>query len=227
MNAPVAGFDTDRETLPRASTTASASRRCRGGGKSRELGGQRLVADRARTGSTSTLAPGEAKTFVFILGYVENPRAEKWEKPGVINKKPAPRADRAVLARRSRSTRRSQALRDHWTKLLVELHRRSRATRSSNRMVNIWNPYQCMVTFNMSRSRLVLRDRHRPRHGLPRLEPGPARLRAPGAGARPRAHPRHRRRRSSPTAARTTSTSRSPSAATTTSAAASTTTRCG
>ena len=33
------------------------------------------------------LAPGEEKTFVFTLGYVENPRAEKWEKPGVINKK--------------------------------------------------------------------------------------------------------------------------------------------
>ena len=35
------------------------------------------------------LAPGEEKTFVFVLGYVENPRAEKWEKPGIINKQRA------------------------------------------------------------------------------------------------------------------------------------------
>ena len=62
-----------------------------------------------------------------------------------------------------------------------------------DRMVNIWNAYQCMVTFNMSRSASHLRVGHRARHGLPRLEPGPARLRAHGPGARPRADPRHRR----------------------------------
>ena len=75
--------------------------------------------------------------------------------------------------------------------------------------------------------RLVLRDGHRPRHGVPRLEPGPARAsstwcrsaRASGSSTSPP--------RSSPTAAPTTSTSRSPSAATTTSAAGSTTIRSG
>ena len=36
-----------------------------------------------------TLAPGEKKSFVFVLGYIENPVEEKWEKPGVINKKRA------------------------------------------------------------------------------------------------------------------------------------------
>ena len=46
----------------------------------------------ASHGLDVTLAPGEEKTFVFTLGYVENPREEKWEKPGVINKKRAPRS---------------------------------------------------------------------------------------------------------------------------------------
>ena len=36
-----------------------------------------------------SLAPGEEKVFVFMLGYVENPEEEKWESKGIINKKPA------------------------------------------------------------------------------------------------------------------------------------------
>ena len=75
--------------------------------------------------------------------------------------------------------------------------------------------------------RLVLRVRHRPRHGVPRLQPGPARVRPPGAGAGARAGSSTSPPRSSPTAAPTTSSSRSPSAATTTSAPDSTTTRSG
>ena len=105
MNAQVAGFDTDRETFlglynglgePHGAR-AGASRRTRS-----PAAGQPI----ASHGLDVTLAPGEEKTFVFTLGYVENPRDEKWEKPGVINKKRGPRADREVLARRSRSTRR-------------------------------------------------------------------------------------------------------------------------
>ncbi len=53
--------------------------------------------------------------------------------------------------------------------------------------------YQCMATFNLCRSASHVRDRHRPRHGLPRLEPGSPGLRAPRPRARPPAHPRHRR----------------------------------
>ena len=73
---------------------------------------------------------------------------------------------------------------------------RSRSTTGDphvDRMVNIWNPYQCMVTFNLSRSASHVRVGHRARDGLPRLEPGPAGLRAHGPRARPRADPGHRR----------------------------------
>jgi cellobiose phosphorylase len=82
-----------------------------------------------------------------------------------------------------------ERLRQYWDSLLgvfqvntPDIH--------TNRMVNIWNAYQCMATFNMSRSASFLRVGNRPRPGLPRLQPGPARLCAHGALARPRAHPR-------------------------------------
>ena len=74
---------------------------------------------------------------------------------------------------------------------------------------------------------VAVRVRDRPRDGLPRLEPGPARVRAHGPRARPRSGSSTSPRPSCPTAAPTTSTSRSRSGATTPSAPASTTTRCG
>ena len=36
-----------------------------------------------------TLQPGESRSFIFVLGYIENPENEKWESYGVINKKRA------------------------------------------------------------------------------------------------------------------------------------------
>ncbi len=96
------------------------------------------------------LEPGETRSFVFVLGYIENPEDDKWESHGVINKKPA----YAMLDRYACDADVEQAfgeLNEYWRNLL------SRYTISStndkvNRMVNIWNQYQCMVTFNMSRS---------------------------------------------------------------------------
>jgi len=97
-----------------------------------------------------SLAPGEARTLVFVLGYVENAHDDKWESPGVINKKGA----RGLLARFSTPDHVSSALdaqRAHWDELLSK-YQLSSADPRLDRMVNIWNPYQCMVTFNMSRS---------------------------------------------------------------------------
>ena len=97
-----------------------------------------------------TLAPGEEKTVIFVLGYVENPEAEKWEKEGIINKKSAralikrltvPRAVEEALAALSR----------HWDTLLGNFCLKS-GSAELNRMVNIWNQYQNVITFNISRS---------------------------------------------------------------------------
>ena len=97
-----------------------------------------------------SLAPGEEKNFIFVLGYVENPRDKKWEAPGIINKEPA----EALLSRFSTKEQVEEAfarLNEYWTELLATYHVETENDKV-NRMVNIWNQYQCMVTFNMSRS---------------------------------------------------------------------------
>lgn len=97
-----------------------------------------------------TLQPGEEMSYVFVLGYLEIDEDNKWEAPGVINKAPA----KEMLAKFETNEQVETALdelKEHWTTLL------SKYTVETNddkltRMVNTWNQYQCMVTFNMSRS---------------------------------------------------------------------------
>ncbi len=97
-----------------------------------------------------TLAPGEEKEYIFVLGYCENPEDQKWEAQDVINKAPA----EAMLAK-FRTVEQVNAaldeLKAYWNDLLSTYSVRS-ADEKLNRMVNTWNQYQCMVTFNMSRS---------------------------------------------------------------------------
>ena len=96
------------------------------------------------------LLPGESKSFIFVLGYCENPRDSKYEAPGIINKKPA-----EELLAKFRTDEQFEAalseLKDYWSSLLSSYYIGSDDQRL-NRLVNIWNQYQCMVTFNMSRS---------------------------------------------------------------------------
>ena len=96
------------------------------------------------------LLPGESKSFIFVLGYCENPRDSKYEAPGIINKKPA-----EELLAKFRTDEQFEAalseLKDYWSSLLSSYYISSDDQRL-NRLVNIWNQYQCMVTFNMSRS---------------------------------------------------------------------------
>lgn len=97
-----------------------------------------------------TLAPGESKSFIFILGYVEVPVEDKWEKAHVINKRPA----KEMIAKYSTDLQVDEAfatLKAYWDRLL-SLYNVEIDDEKTSRMVNIWNPYQCMVTFNMSRS---------------------------------------------------------------------------
>ena len=96
------------------------------------------------------LAPGGEDCLLFCLGYVENPRDEKWFAPGVIDKRRA----RTMCARYADGAAFDDALRalaSHWESLLSG-YRVSSGDEKLDRMVNIWNQYQCMVTFNMSRS---------------------------------------------------------------------------
>ena len=97
-----------------------------------------------------TLAPGESRSILFGLGYIENPQQEKFIAPGVINKTRA----HAMMERYATDAQvdaARAALRTHWEQLLSTYHLDS-GEEKLNRMVNIWHQYQCMVTFNMSRS---------------------------------------------------------------------------
>lgn len=96
------------------------------------------------------LAPGESKQLIFLLGYIENPDSEKWEAPNVINKTGA----KNMIAHYQTAEQVGNAftaLSDYWNTLLSKYILKSQND-NLNRMVNIWNQYQCMVTFNLSRS---------------------------------------------------------------------------
>ena len=97
-----------------------------------------------------TLAPREEKKILFGLGYIENPQEEKFTAPGVINKTRA----HAMMARYADDAQvdaARAALADHWESLLSG-YRLQSGEEKLDRMVNLWHQYQCMVTFNMSRS---------------------------------------------------------------------------
>jgi cellobiose phosphorylase len=96
------------------------------------------------------LSAGESTGIIFGLGYIENPENEKWEGPDVINKTRA--AD--MIGRYSSDEQFDDAfavLHEFWDELMSHYHADT-GSEKLDRMVNIWNQYQCMVTFNMSRS---------------------------------------------------------------------------
>jgi cellobiose phosphorylase len=99
-----------------------------------------------------TLAPGETREVTFLLGYWENPRDDKFDPPGsqTVNKTLV----RPVIERWLQPATVEDGfgrLRDYWDSLLGTLQVDT-PDQHTDRMVNIWNAYQCLVTFNMSRS---------------------------------------------------------------------------
>lgn len=97
-----------------------------------------------------TLEPQEMTSFVFVLGYAENPKDKKFVAPNVINKDPA----HALLQKYDTDKKVEDAyanLKEYWQSLLSKFHIQTEDDKL-NRLVNVWNQYQCMVTFNMSRS---------------------------------------------------------------------------
>ena len=96
------------------------------------------------------LLPGQSETLIFILGYIENGDDEKWESKGVINKRKA----HELISRFDTVEKVDNAfgaLKAMWNSLLNTFTVDSGDARL-DRMVNIWNQYQCMITFCFSRS---------------------------------------------------------------------------
>jgi cellobiose phosphorylase len=148
VNAPIDGFDTSRDAFLGAYRGGDNPQAvCEGACTNSIASGWSPIASQQ---INLTLAPGESREFVFVLGYAENPENEKWEAPGIINKKPA----HEMLARYQTTADAMRAfaeLNAYWKDLLSRYHVHS-SNDKVDRMVNIWNQYQCMVTFNMSRS---------------------------------------------------------------------------
>jgi len=148
VNSPIHGFDTDRESFfglyngfdePQAVIE----------GKPRNsvAHGWSPIASHF---IELELQPGESKDFVFVLGYVENKQEEKWESKGVINKTKA----YETIARFNTSAKVDEAfaeLKKYWDNLL-SIYSVQSGDERLDRMVNIWNQYQCMITFCFSRS---------------------------------------------------------------------------
>ena len=148
VNCPIDGFDTSRDAFCGAYNGPDAPDAVKNNACTNSIasGWSPIASHQIKI----TLAPGEEKSYVFVLGYVENPEDDKWEAPGIINKKPA----KALLAKYQTDADVAHALAElnaYWNKLLTRYHVSS-SNDKLDRMVNIWNQYQCMVTFNMSRS---------------------------------------------------------------------------
>jgi cellobiose phosphorylase len=147
---PLAGFDTQREVF---------LGRYRGWDRPAVVESGRSVGSIAHgwapCGSHHVelrLRPGEAREVVFVLGYAENPTEAKFDPPGsqTIDK-----ARVLPVIERYRRTGAVEAaygrLREGWDRLLDTLQVTT-PSEHVDRMVNSWNAYQCMVTFNLSRS---------------------------------------------------------------------------
>ena len=148
VNAPIDAFETDRDSFLGAYRSNQNPEAVEKGQLSNSVasGWSPVAAHQINL----TLQPGESRSFVFVTAYIELPREEKWEAPGIINKTPA----KALLARYSDDASVKAAfdeLNAYWKQLLTRYSLQS-GSEELNRMVNTWNQYQCMVTFNMSRS---------------------------------------------------------------------------
>ena len=147
---PIAGFDTDRDSFlgayrgwdrPVAVERGSAS-------NSTAHGWSPHGSHHVRV----TLGPREEREVVFLLGYAENRPHEKFDPEGsqTINK----RSVRPVVERWLRAETVADGLERlgaRWDELLSAVQVETPDTHT-NRMVNTWNAYQCVATFNIGRS---------------------------------------------------------------------------
>ena len=97
-----------------------------------------------------SLKPEEEINLIFQIGYIENQEDEKFIKDQVMNKENA----YAMIKKFQNMAQIDEAfneLKYFWVETLSKYQMQSN-NNQLNRMVNIWHQYQCMTTFNLSRS---------------------------------------------------------------------------
>ncbi|MDE6655019.1 MAG: glycosyl transferase [Muribaculaceae bacterium] len=148
VNADIDGYDTDREAFLGIYNGFDTPQVVEAGRPSNSVAhGWSPIASHYLE---ITLNPGETRDLVFVMGYVENPQEEKWESKGVINKKAA----LEIIGKLDTAEKVDNAfseLREYWDNLLNKFTLAG-LDEKVGRMANIWNQYQCMVTFCFSRS---------------------------------------------------------------------------
>ncbi len=148
VNVPIDGFDTDRESfLGLYNGFDEPEVVLQGKPRNSVAHGWSPIASHC---IEVELQPGESKDLIFVLGYVENDINEKWEKKKIINKTKA----KDTIKRFQSVEDVDKAwfdLKKYWDDLLNVYVLKSEENKL-NRMVNIWNQYQCMITFCFSRS---------------------------------------------------------------------------
>lgn len=149
-SSPTVGFDTQREAFlgpyrgwddPQAVANGATSNSVAHGWS--PIGAHQV---------SVSLDPGETRRVIFLLGYAENPKDKKFDPPGsnFINKQGAVATINRFLSPAAVDEA-FESLRSQWDQLLG-LFNVVTPDEDTNRMVNIWNAYQNMVTFNLSRS---------------------------------------------------------------------------
>src|SRR5574344_426609 len=163
-NKPIKGFDTDRETflglyngLDKPQTVVEGK-----SGKSVADGESPVASHRLEM----TLQPGEEKTYIFVLGYIENDPDNKWAKTpaqgadskkllrtntasGIINKEKAYELQ-AKFATPKQVNKAYDDLHAYWDEILSHFTLKT-GDEKLDRMA-LWNQYQCFVTYNFARS---------------------------------------------------------------------------
>jgi len=159
VNTPIQGYDTDRETFVGLySEKSMPDVVAEGTPRNSWAHGWSPIASHY---IEVELQPGEQKDLIFLLGYVEEKQEQKWIAPDgsfsdkdgldmVINKTQAKNMI-AAFDTTEKVDKAFAQLQAYWDNLLG-IYVAKTGNDKLDRMVNIWNQYQCMVTFNMSRS---------------------------------------------------------------------------
>ncbi len=159
VNAKPDGFDTDRETFLGLYENYDAPKTVVAGksGNSVADGWSPVASHRLNV----KLAPKESKTFIFVLGYIENKQDEKFvdvAEPGLLQTNPAMRIinkEKAIALQNRFATPKQvnvafAELKSFWDGLLSNFTLKTNDEKL-DRMA-IWNQYQCIVTYNFARS---------------------------------------------------------------------------
>lgn len=158
VNVPIQGFDTDRETFIGLYNEFRDPQKVMEGttGKSIAHGWSPIASHYIEI----ELQPGESKDFIFLLGYVENEQNDKFTEPtpGLLHSGSSPIINKAKAKAMIESLNTTEKVNEAFAKLkaywdkLLDIYVLTSQEEKLDRMVNIWNQYQCMITFNMSRS---------------------------------------------------------------------------